>query len=368
MRRSLAFSPRVEVLGDRTVPAVMSDFTNGVLSITANDGTTAVDHDISVSTTGDSLTVTADGQTQTFMNASALNTVNVTTGGGNDKVMIDLTGSTSKAMVGVNADLGAGDDTLTVTGNGSTAVNANLGAGNDTATVNLGSTLTKGSVGVVAVRGGAGDDTITVNADSVGTGAILLNDIQGGAGNDNASLNVGTAQKGSVVFSNVMLGQGDDTFNWTGTSVAKGAAVGMTVNGGLGSDKIAVDAGALDKGANFFSLIRLNGDTSADTVTLSSSSIANGAGALFNISGATTTGTSALDTIDQTGLNTGATVLVNGVLQNSNTGNTGGDNDDDDDDNDNDQGNQGPGNGAAHGKGLALGKGHNKADTDNDGD
>src|SRR5207244_1191722 len=91
MRRSpITFLPRLETLGDRVIPAVNASIANNVLTIT-DDGTGTVDNQVRVRLNGNNVEVTSDGQTQTFRNAArSLSLVNADLGAGNDSLTLDL--------------------------------------------------------------------------------------------------------------------------------------------------------------------------------------------------------------------------------------------------------------------------------------
>jgi Ca2+-binding RTX toxin-like protein len=129
---------------------------------------------------------------------------------------------------GFEIDLGAGDDTLDITGELAEEIEIEGGDGDDD--------IELGSARDVA-NGGAGDDTIDVGAGD--------DQIDGGAGNDRINCGAGDDRvEGRAGADRVDCGGGDDTVGGgAGGDTLGGGAGNDRLNGGSGRDRIAGGGG-----------------------------------------------------------------------------------------------------------------------------
>ncbi len=205
----------------------------------------------------------------------------VVTGGGDDVVDIDATTNDAGWSNLFNVATGAGNDTVTVTGDkGLSQVSVDAGAGNDRVTID-------GSYDWANVRGGAGDDVLQGGAgrDTLdgGTGNDTLS---GGAGNDVLKASVDGTWSGSYAAQNAGSGAGvagtGETVSISGKNrnqdVFDGGAGEDTLVLGSGNDALFLDdsfsAGG-DK-ARIAGIETIDAGTGDDVVDLTSSRFAYG--------------------------------------------------------------------------------------------
>jgi hypothetical protein len=198
----------VRLLEDRTVPAVVADFSAGVLTVTSD----AASDTISIEVVG--------GLVKVFQGTSPPTEVSVT-GGSN--------GIKPKALTGILVNAGDGDDRVTVAATLKAPATLNGGTGSD------------------VLNGGAGNDVITTGTDAIGDSA------SGGDGNDSVTGGAGPDQLfGGNGNDTVTGGDGDNSLSGdAGNDVLTGGVDSDDIFGGDGADSI--DGGAGDD--------RLRGDT-----------------------------------------------------------------------------------------------------------
>lgn len=196
----------------------------------------------------DNITITGDASGSTYTN------------GGNDQV------SAGNITPTGDIQLGAGDDTLSVTG--STATSGSVAGGDGADLLDFGEApLVSGTI-----TGGAGDDTIDIagstnanidggaGADSISVGELLpTTTLKGGDGDD--TFNVGLIQGGAAIDG----GAGDEEI----LPDAIGSTGGpITLSGGLGNDRVGYSYGqdiTTDAGTDTSNLV-LNGGDGVDVL------------------------------------------------------------------------------------------------------
>ena len=230
------------------------------------------------------------------------------TTGGIFAVPLLFSGATSFILDSATADVGVGDDTVTVStwvptilGN----VTLNLGAGNDTVFLSAGATAaittltvnadagndniivtawTPTSLTTVAFNVGTEDDTVTISAPLFGT-AITAFALNGNDGNDRLNLNfdnLSLTGGGSIAFNG---GNGTDTIGVTNnvTTTTLGTNT-VTSSGGGTVNLTAVENAVLTGGAaaNSFVVNNLNGSsatiiggTGTDNLSISQGAVAS---------------------------------------------------------------------------------------------
>lgn len=310
MRRTPSFTPRLEGLGDRTVPAVVSAFnaSTGVLSITDNGADAEADSTVSVSAVGRDLVVTStvDGETttRTFRNrADDLTRINADLGEGDDTFTADLGGIAKGDRVVVRVDGGQGNDTITV----------NAGKVQQDATLRLN------------LIGGEGDDEISVNADGVDKGGTLRVNVDGDvldadtdAGVDTVSIDLGAVDRGSLAVLDVDLGAGDDVVSLTGDGADRGSIIRLNLDAGTGADEVSVDVGSIDRAARFRANVDVGDDLDIDDLSFASLDVRRGASLGVNLTEVVETGDDidplTVDLINVDDLSADATVRVNGEV------------------------------------------------------
>ncbi len=161
------------------------------------------------------------------------------------------TGATGLFITGPILTLGAGNDSLIFTGNGSIQNGADLGAGNDTLDINSTDLIDQYAVtltgavsagdgndvanvrNIVAVGqtidGGNGDDQLTVGGINTNIGTLT-----GGNGNDELVITGGT-------FFDVLGGADNDKLMLTGGTLATPITVTNIIDGGTGNDEVTID-------------------------------------------------------------------------------------------------------------------------------
>jgi len=277
MRRSpTTFFPRLETLGDRVVPAANASLANNVLTIT-DDGTGTIDNQVRVRLNGNNVEVTADGQTQTFRNAA-------------------------RSLSLLNADLGAGNDSLTID------LDDLDGRGRQ--------------LGLIA-NAGEGNNTIRLNADNLDRGSTVVAVLIAGGGDDDVRVNVDNIRRDSTFVVASDLGAGNDRFDYTVNDAQRNVTQLLMLNTGAGADTVNLDLGETRTNDHVTANVDLGaGDAATDTVRLSSDDQGRNVSSVINIANATTTGTTGLDAISRTDLDSDVQVNVTGTSPT--TGSTGG--------------------------------------------
>lgn len=175
--KSRRFIPRLDILDDRCVPAVLVELQGTVLTITGDAG----DNSITITDTGKEavyqdpgerfggITVVADGET--FLIDTEVTAILVNTFAGADSVVYDLTDFLAVTRL-IDVQLGKGADTFTANLTGqvidgestNVAINAYGQGGGDTLVLNAeGVTVNPGARLDVYFEGAAGRDAITFN-------------------------------------------------------------------------------------------------------------------------------------------------------------------------------------------------------------
>jgi len=156
----LGWSPCLESLDARVLLSVTIQANGPQIQVSGDNAADVV----SVTDNGQGrVSVTANGRTSTF---GGISEIDVQTGGGNDNVSYQLTGSTT-SQHRFKIDLGSGDDTADVTANG----------------------IRLGADAEIEVDGGSGNDTITANAAVEADGQFRFR-LTGGEGNDVVTANM----------------------------------------------------------------------------------------------------------------------------------------------------------------------------------
>ncbi len=157
----------------------------------------------------------------------------ITTAGGVDIIQVRSDVNNGS----INISTGAGDDTITLSGAGTTAATIDGGDGNDVIAGGAGNDRIDGGAGNDRIDGGAGNDRI-----DGGAGNDTLN---GGDGND--TLNGGDGKdtlNGGDGNDTLNGGAGNDTLNGgAGNDTLNGDDGNDTLNGGAGNDRIDGGAG-----------------------------------------------------------------------------------------------------------------------------
>lgn len=252
----LRFSPGVQALEAREVPAVLATFALGQLTVFGDnlDNTITVSRDAAGKLLVNGGAVAVLGGTATVANTTQINVFGL---GGNDTISLN---EANGALPRANLFGGAGNDTLT----GGSGNDLLFGQdGNDTLLGKGGNDLLFGGAGNDVLIGGTGDDQVFGEAGddrmvwNPGDGTDLN---EGGAGNDTVEVNGGngaetftaTANGSRVRFDRVTpapfsldigttenlvvnMNGGDDTF--TGGNGLAGL-IQLTVDGGAGNDTI----------------------------------------------------------------------------------------------------------------------------------
>jgi hypothetical protein len=279
-----------DVIIEGDVIATIANVTAGSLVITSNN-------DVTISTETNTGFVVSTGSNDIDLGTvrfdAANDTISITTGSGNDTMVLDDDTSGGSSVVSVfEVNTGGGDDDVTITDDGVAAASIiNLGAGDDTVAHNE-------DTDAVTVIMGAGDDSATVDADFKGSidfgadtdtltltaadhssggvwtnvevislaGAVTLSEAQ--LDNDSTFALQGTsgeitvASAASVDLSNVTF-----AFGWSDGFTITAANTGGVITGSSADDTLNGDDGAndvLSGGAGADSIKGLEG---ADTLT-----------------------------------------------------------------------------------------------------
>jgi len=191
---------------------------NGVLTVTGNGANDVV----RVVENGNHVTVMSGHHIQNFQGVQSL-VINL--GGGNDRLNLDVSGSTNQAR----------------------NVSVQTGTGNDRAVINLHDLQSAGAINL-NVDLGAGNDQLNLRADELADQTTLNVNLNAGAGNDRIDLDLEKIGQGSTVNATLNLGAGNDVLqarlkgeneheneaedeNQTG-----GANINLMVDGGAGND------------------------------------------------------------------------------------------------------------------------------------
>jgi hypothetical protein len=242
-------------------------------SIDAGDGDNVVT--INGTVTGD--VSTGDGVDIVTVGVEGEIGGNLSTGAGNDTVILaNRTTSLSVAVTG-DIDLGAGDDAFTLGTFVEVTGKVLGGDGDDTFTIN--GTKAAGDVGTVVggIEGGLGSDTIVADYGQItnpaGIDGLIHRD------DNDPPVTFAFSEMEVVTFNTVELSGGDDIVEWKGTAwtltqfngaaVSPGISLGTpsTINGGAGNDTFTIDG---DLGA-----VTLNGGAGNDTFNHTAGTVAN---------------------------------------------------------------------------------------------
>ena len=168
------------------------------------DGTSG-DDTIRLVRSGSNLLVYVNGGSPVYnVSYSALSTLKIVSGTGNDVVNVDFSGGSTPVPASgltVNSGTNSGLDTLIVTGTNS----------NDTATVNSGtvrfngSPITYGNIGSIIINGNGGADSLTQNAQPGNSATLQFN---GGTSGGPSSLDTLNVNNGNYVFPAPVAGGG----------------------------------------------------------------------------------------------------------------------------------------------------------------
>lgn len=282
LRHVSRWSPRFEMLEDRTTPSATAVLAGGVLTITGD----AASDDIAIRALGiDSFSVTKfdnfnqSPTTQTFEGVTSivanlgegdnnlsldatLDTnvnLNVTAGAGMDYLNVGVNGVVaSNAALNITGDLGAGNDRLRFVTSGLAAnanlnLNVKLGTDNDQASVVLGA-IGPRAIARVNVDLGAGTDSLGLSANGdLALDALLLLKVNAGAGNDNIRLqlgDIGTSLAAATALLNLDLGDGNDTLRLQVGEIGRESDLDVRIDGGAGNDAMGLTfVGNIDQNA-----------------------------------------------------------------------------------------------------------------------
>jgi Ca2+-binding RTX toxin-like protein len=256
------FSPTLETLGDRIVPAVTASFSGSTLSVfgDAADNTITISRDAAGTILVNGGAVAVVGDTPTVANTSLVQAFGQA---GNDTISLN---EANGALPAAFLFGGAGNDTLT----GGSGDDFLFGQdGNDTLLGKGGNDLLFGGAGNDTLTGGSGDDQVFGDA---GNDRLIWNpgdgtDLnEGGDGTDTIEVNGGNGAETFTVTPNgtrvrfdritpapftldigtaenlvVNMNGGDDTFT---ASNGLATLIQLTVDGGAGNDTITGGDGA----------------------------------------------------------------------------------------------------------------------------
>ena len=232
-------------------------------------------------------------------NGSNVTVSKINTGAGDDKLIVNASGSV------VNVDLGSGKDELTVSGADASIANAtiNLGAGDDTIT--LATTVGASGLKGATIDGGAGRDTLIVSGDISTKGDFTLKNIEvlqasGGA----------TVSYAQIKDQTLILTKKDDG----GTLTIKAAGADTTIdltklnNKTVSGDKTALDKLTLDNVGSGATVTLNKDDGIAETIKLDAEAKADKAVTITGIGKDDKIG---LQALTLTGITAGTTVSSN---------------------------------------------------------
>lgn len=241
--------PSFEALETRTLMSgtVTATVSGGNLVIAGD----ANDNDISISKAGTVVTVT--GNNGTVINQvgnlnQVTGTIKLTMGDGDDTAVVGAADeefsvfapAAIPSLKDFSADMGAGDDSLTIFALSARNVVVTTGIGNNTTELNGGD---NGSVisGTLTITNGTGDDTLLITGDITVTKACTINN---GAGTNETTISDdGTSTPGFAKTLSVIGGGDSDTFIVDASTVGDGVFVAglVTLNMGAGNNEFDVD-------------------------------------------------------------------------------------------------------------------------------
>jgi hypothetical protein len=244
--------PRLEQLGERTLPTVTTIATNGTLVITGDQRANTIT--ITEDTAAGTVTVVGDGVTTSW---NGITSIKANAKGGADSVTFVQNGDLSTPL----------------------AVDVNLGNGNDTFVATLNGNVVAGGSLILVAHGGNGDDQLSLNATNVNvaSGGNLTVALFGDNGKDDVSLNYSGLLQGSAVLS-ADGGNGKDNVSGhvsllsttdpgTGTTTNSTGSLSLNLMGGNGKDNLTA---ALSGETDLSSLLTvINGGRGKDTFDLS---------------------------------------------------------------------------------------------------
>ncbi len=283
IRRASRWSPRFEMLEDRSTPSATAVLVGGVLTITGD----AASDDVAIRAVGtDSFSVTKFDNinptptTQTFNSVTSIVanlgegdnnlsldatldtnvSLSVTTGAGQDYLNVGVDGVVApSATLNVTADLGAGNDKLRFVSSGLAAnanlnLNVKLGTDNDRATVVLGAIGTRATARV-NLDLGADTDSLGLSAiRGLATDALLNLKVNAGAGSDTVRLqlgDIGTVAAPATALLNLNLGDGNDLLLLQVGEIGMDSDLNVRIDGGAGNDAMGLKfVGNIDRNAN----------------------------------------------------------------------------------------------------------------------
>jgi len=296
-------APRLEGLEDRCLLAVSFLQNGDVLTITGDnrpnvvsiqdDGSSGAQNiqakgdgapfmsslhvrEIDINTLGGNDTITYN--LPILGNGSPRN-INVSSGAGNDKVVISA--GPLGSILGLNVDLGAGNDNFQATFNGFAAeLTAKVlgGAGNDT--ISFSHTGVVEGTDNLSIDGGTGNDTISLTNQGTVYGTLDAT-LLGSAGNDRITTNVFSNTNNFSAFPQIGLlvdgGAGNDVINTTYTgTLDHDALLAISTKGGAGNDQITVND--LGNAVQSQVILGVDGGAGNDTILVNSQGDLTGLG------------------------------------------------------------------------------------------
>ncbi|MFO1243184.1 MAG: calcium-binding protein [Rickettsiales bacterium] len=264
---------------------------SGKTLIYGNLGSDVINLSAGAGNTGDATIFGGNGQGDTGDGADTITTgtgnTQITAGGGNDAIVLNITANSATVAAGV------GNDTITDNAILTGEETFSLGTGNDSIVLDI---LGAGSDVTIygAYAGGDtadGADVITLTS-GAGTGVTVTAKIEGHGGNDTITVD----DANDTIQSTILGGQGNDSITGdatTGTSNIDGGAGNDTITGGDGTDTLVGGAGAdsITGGAGNDSID--GGDDGDVLITTSGNDTVLGGGG-----GDTITGNAGTDSID----------------------------------------------------------------------
>ena len=272
-------SPRLEALEDRHLLSVTFSQVGDVLTIKgdAKNNTVTVWDDGSDAPNN----ITAKGDKKLFTSSSAVHTINIDTGAGNDTInyqigdlnwssrnitinagvgndKVTLTTGTLNSKFQAYVDLGPGNDTYQGSTDGANLYTPDEveiivegGAGNDKMTFSNLSDLDGGGTYYAALGGGSGNDTLKLtNQANLTTGTQAMLELRGGSGNDHLTLSSAGALEvgpGTTKPHLIMVADGEsgnDVINTTFQGAVNSGYVATADTGGSGDDQITMNVQA----------------------------------------------------------------------------------------------------------------------------